>query len=160
LEKNAVGFHNNKYQSKSISKKEKQPAVLTKEQIASILSSELCGLLYLDKEELDGDKAFSELGLDSILGVELIKIINKNFTIDLKASKLYDYPSIGQLSDYLQRLLSDLPGQREVGFNGLQQHNIISPIQRNSGKMELTPLEDFEQVSRVTEVNIQPISLL
>lgn len=78
--------------------------MLTK--IISELITEFSALLYLDTEEVNIDKPFQEMGLDSILGVELIKTLNRNYQLDIKASKLYEYPTICQLAGFLEEALS------------------------------------------------------
>ncbi len=71
------------------------------EDIKALLSQIVGDLLYLDIEELNEKKPFSQLGLDSILGMEFIKATNAALGIDLKASTLYDYPNLRELSAHL-----------------------------------------------------------
>ena len=56
----------------------------------------------------DGKK-LADLGLDSILAVELAKGISTEFKINLPAARLYDYPSVQHLSSYVAQLLSAGP---------------------------------------------------
>lgn len=81
-------------QPDSIPVAQPQPQAQTGSEVMAILTQELCDLLYMDAEELDPTTPFHELGLDSILGVEWIKAINKSLGTDLKASRIYDYPSL------------------------------------------------------------------
>ncbi|MGA1867912.1 MAG: SDR family NAD(P)-dependent oxidoreductase [bacterium] len=59
-------------------------------------------VLYTEPSDIQENKPFIDLGIDSIVGVELIKLLNKEFNIDAKAATLYDYPTISELSDYLE----------------------------------------------------------
>ncbi|HEX8189594.1 MAG TPA: SDR family NAD(P)-dependent oxidoreductase, partial [Pyrinomonadaceae bacterium] len=61
----------------------------------------LAAALYLEVSDIDASVSFSELGLDSILAVELVKEINQEFGTDFKATRLYDYPSVETLSAFL-----------------------------------------------------------
>ncbi|MBA3720776.1 MAG: polyketide synthase dehydratase domain-containing protein [Parachlamydiaceae bacterium] len=57
--------------------------------------------LYVSKEEIDHNKTFSDLGLDSILALEWIKAINTMLQTSFETKILYDYSSINKLADYL-----------------------------------------------------------
>ena len=54
---------------------------------------------------------FIDLGLDSITGVEWISFINKTYGVNIKATKLYDYPTILELTDYLIQEISSTTGK-------------------------------------------------
>ena len=76
------------------------PEVSDISKVANVLSSLLEEALYLDKK-FDHEKAFTELGMDSIVGVEFIRSINQHFGINLEATKLYDHPNLKNLSAYI-----------------------------------------------------------
>ena len=61
-----------------------------KERIINLLAV----VLYLPKEQIVLNKNVSDLGIDSILGVEMIRKINAEFNLNLPATKLYDYPTV------------------------------------------------------------------
>ncbi|MEM1168619.1 MAG: beta-ketoacyl synthase N-terminal-like domain-containing protein [Cyanobacteria bacterium P01_H01_bin.35] len=75
-------------------------------QIKSTLKQKLAEALYVDLSEIEEDQQFIDLGLDSIVGVEWITTINKTYDIDIKATKLYDYPTLLDLTEYIAQLLS------------------------------------------------------
>ncbi|MCX5214355.1 SDR family NAD(P)-dependent oxidoreductase [Kitasatospora sp. NBC_00240] len=72
----------------------------------SVLRQELrAGLaeaLYLPESDIDLNRNFIELGLDSIVGVEWIKTLNKKYGTALTAARLYDYPTVREFADFLQ----------------------------------------------------------
>ncbi|MFI1761426.1 SDR family NAD(P)-dependent oxidoreductase [Streptomyces sp. NPDC020800] len=72
--------------------------VLDEDQVRAELLTSLADALYLSEDELDLDRNFTEFGLDSIVGVEWIKAINKRYGIALQATKLYDHPSVQELA--------------------------------------------------------------
>ncbi|MFI6847351.1 SDR family NAD(P)-dependent oxidoreductase [Kitasatospora sp. NPDC050467] len=71
----------------------------------SVLRQELrAGLaeaLYLPESDIDLNRNFIELGLDSIVGVEWIKTLNKKYGTALTAARLYDYPTVREFADFL-----------------------------------------------------------
>ncbi|MEU9678026.1 SDR family NAD(P)-dependent oxidoreductase [Streptomyces parvus] len=75
------------------------------EQLIGELAASLAEALYMAEEDVDPDTNFTDLGLDSIVGVEWVKAINKRFGLDLAATRLYDTPTVRQLADHLSTLL-------------------------------------------------------
>jgi acyl transferase domain-containing protein/enoyl-CoA hydratase/carnithine racemase/acyl carrier protein len=73
------------------------------------LKASLAGALYLPASEIQVDKPFIELGLDSIVGVEWINDINKQYGIKLAATRLYDYPTIAALAAFLSQQVAVPP---------------------------------------------------
>ena len=51
-------------------------------------------------------KPFAELGLDSIIGVEWARTINRRYGLSMPAARIYDYPSVQQLAQYLLQLMA------------------------------------------------------
>ncbi|WKB56130.1 SDR family NAD(P)-dependent oxidoreductase [Eleftheria terrae] len=61
----------------------------------------LSPVLGVERGEIGDDDAFVELGLDSIMGVQWVRILNDRFGLDIDAVKVYEYPSVAALADYL-----------------------------------------------------------
>jgi polyketide synthase PksN len=79
-------------------------------QLEEELAGSLAQALYMEQSDIDVEKPFGDIGLDSIIGVEWIKSLNKQYAINLKASRIYDYPTVRQLAGFLEK---DLSKQRE-----------------------------------------------
>ncbi|QHI36098.1 Polyketide synthase PksL [Kordia antarctica] len=82
----------------------------SKEQLKQMLINTLAKSLYLESSEIDPDKSFTDIGLDSIVGVEWIKIINKNLDMELSSTKIYDYATINELAKFLTKEVSSKQG--------------------------------------------------
>ncbi|KIH86006.1 SDR family NAD(P)-dependent oxidoreductase [Pseudomonas batumici] len=67
------------------------------------LKQTLSSVLGIDILEIGDDDAFVDLGLDSIVGVQWVRIINDRFGIDIDAVRIYDYPSLTALVNYVTR---------------------------------------------------------
>ncbi|MBT2459199.1 SDR family NAD(P)-dependent oxidoreductase [Streptomyces sp. ISL-86] len=78
---------------------------------ASVLRDELraglAAVLFLSEGEVDPRRNFVELGLDSIIGVEWVKSINKAYGTSLTATRLYDYPSVMELAAHVGQLIPE-----------------------------------------------------
>ncbi|MEV7775551.1 SDR family NAD(P)-dependent oxidoreductase, partial [Kitasatospora sp. NPDC086791] len=66
------------------------------------IRASLSEALYLAESEIDLGRNFMELGLDSIVGVEWVKTLNKKYGTALTATRLYDYPSVREFADFLR----------------------------------------------------------
>lgn len=74
---------------------------ITKTQLHSCLLKSLTEIFYVDLTEVDIDTVFTELGLDSILGVEWGRSINEQLGLSLNVATLYDYPTVSLLTDHI-----------------------------------------------------------
>jgi len=70
------------------------------------LTASLADALFMKASEVDSDKKFMEMGLDSIIAVEWIKKLNKHYHTDVSAPIIYDYPNISEFSSYLLQELN------------------------------------------------------
>lgn len=67
----------------------------------AVLKGVIAQSLHLNVEQIENDVNFTELGMDSINGVEIIREVNAIFNSTLEASDLYEYPSINELTPIL-----------------------------------------------------------
>ena len=65
------------------------------------LKKAIAQALFLKEEIIEDNKSFSEYGVDSVLGVELIRQINEKFNLKLPATRLYDYPTLNVLTEFI-----------------------------------------------------------
>jgi polyketide synthase PksL len=82
----------------------------SKSQLQEYLRTSLAEALYLNPSEIDINKSFVDLGLDSIIGVEWIKVINRNFRLEISATKVYDYSTIRAFASFLFKELDNTNG--------------------------------------------------
>ncbi|WJQ79785.1 SDR family NAD(P)-dependent oxidoreductase [Brevibacillus brevis] len=69
--------------------------------IASKIRKIVAQLLDTPVETLNFDKSFIELGIHSVLAVELIEAINADLGIHLGVEVIFDYPEVGELAEYI-----------------------------------------------------------
>ncbi len=98
--------------------------VITDETLLEYLTGSLADTLYMDRSDIDPDKKFIEMGMDSIIAVEWIKTINKKYGTQISATKVYDYPSVREFAIYLGNELNK--NTAETKDNSI--FNIPSPI--------------------------------
>ena len=79
----------------------------SQEQLQRQLAASLAEALYLNAADIEIEKSFIDLGLDSIVGVEWLGAVNKRYGIAIPASVVYDYPTVKQLAAFLHSEVSD-----------------------------------------------------
>ncbi|MBT2288313.1 SDR family NAD(P)-dependent oxidoreductase [Paenibacillus albidus] len=81
--------------------------MITNLQLESELAVSLAEILYMQASEIDPEASFIDLGLDSVVGVEWIKLLNRKYGVTLTATKIYDYPNLLAFSSFIsQQLMS------------------------------------------------------
>ncbi|MGH8258364.1 MAG: type I polyketide synthase, partial [Steroidobacteraceae bacterium] len=73
----------------------------TLQQLEEELTSSLAAALYMSPGDIHREKPFVELGLDSIVGVEWTRAINVRHGLSLRATRLYDHPTITVLAKFM-----------------------------------------------------------
>ncbi|HEY1138400.1 MAG TPA: SDR family NAD(P)-dependent oxidoreductase [Xanthomonadaceae bacterium] len=73
------------------------------------LRESLAEALFMRAADIDPQRSFTELGLDSIIGVEWIKAVNKRYGTTLSATRVYDHPSVDALAAHLQAQIAPSP---------------------------------------------------
>lgn len=77
--------------------------------LRAALRASLAGVLFMPESEIDDAAAFTDLGMDSIIAVQWIKLVNAGHGTALKATVLYEQPSIDALALHLQEVLATEP---------------------------------------------------
>jgi len=81
------------------------PLVVKNEDIRPFIEGKivesLAGVLQIDRQKLKTDASYTNLGVDSILAVNIINRLNDKLAIQLKTIDLFNYPTIRQLVDHI-----------------------------------------------------------
>ncbi|MBU6399042.1 MAG: SDR family NAD(P)-dependent oxidoreductase, partial [Verrucomicrobia bacterium] len=59
--------------------------------------------LAMKPDDIDPESAFSEYGVDSIIGVDVIQKLNAGLEIELRTTALFDYPNVSSLAGFIAR---------------------------------------------------------
>lgn len=82
--------------------------LVSADSIRDELRPHLAGILYCEIEEIDDDTTFADLGLDSVLGVELVAFVNTKYGLEEILDTVYDHPTVNRLSAYVSERVAGL----------------------------------------------------
>jgi acyl transferase domain-containing protein/tryptophanase/pimeloyl-ACP methyl ester carboxylesterase len=74
---------------------------LDRQAVIHRIEATLCGLLYVKPDEIRHDRSVSDMGVDSIGAVEIVRDLNQTFGVDLDSVALYDHPTVRQLAAHV-----------------------------------------------------------
>ncbi|MWV45370.1 SDR family NAD(P)-dependent oxidoreductase [Paenibacillus sp. HJL G12] len=96
-----------------------QRTMISNIQLEGELAVGLADILYMQVGDIDADTPFIDLGLDSVVGVEWIKLLNKQYGVTLAATKIYDYPNLHEFALFLSQQLVQVESDDEVSEGAL-----------------------------------------
>lgn len=79
------------------------------EQLRRELSESFASVLFMDVADVDDRRPFGEMGMDSVLAVEWIREINKQYGVTVEALDIYDHADIRAMAKLLKERM-ELPG--------------------------------------------------
>ena len=104
------------------------------EQVRDSLVASLADALFVDAAEIDVDRSFTDLGLDSIVGVEWTRALSSQWGVSLESTRVYQYPTVREFAGYLSQLIAS---QATAGASSAQtQPAVVFEVQRD-------PLDDL-----------------
>jgi acyl transferase domain-containing protein/acyl carrier protein/SAM-dependent methyltransferase/NADP-dependent 3-hydroxy acid dehydrogenase YdfG len=69
--------------------------------IENVIVETLTAVLEIPGEEFDTEAVFTDFGVDSIFAVAIINRLNEKLGLQLRATDLFNYPTIGQLTHHI-----------------------------------------------------------
>lgn len=93
------------------------PDMALKAAFMDMLKEELGQILLVDKDKIDANRSMYDMGLDSLMGVELMIAIESRFRVQIPVMALSEASSINKLAD---RLLASLRGELHMDDNGTE----------------------------------------
>ena len=69
--------------------------------IQRIITGKLSDALRMDAAVISDDAPFADYGVDSIIGVNLVRTISEALQIELDATSLFEYSTVDQLAEYI-----------------------------------------------------------
>jgi microcystin synthetase protein McyD len=73
--------------------------------VADAIRERLVVFLKIEARQVSDERAFFDLGMDSLTAVEFSRHLGKSFALDLHVDTIFDYPSVSSLTGHVLRLL-------------------------------------------------------
>src|SRR5215475_967568 len=83
------------------SRSEEASGQMESDYIRRIITRNLSEALGMDAAMIRDDEPFADYGVDSIIGVNLVRTINQALQIELEATSLFEYSTVNQLTEYI-----------------------------------------------------------
>jgi len=118
------------------------------EQRQEELKALLGTLLGIDPSKIDPGRAFSEFGLDSLLGADLVAAINRRYGTTVSNSRIFDYPNVRDFAAFLEQELRSVPARQAaappVAGRPLPPRNLAFDRRRSrrAGRPGRAPVDD------------------
>ena len=110
---------------KTVVKEKKKVSRFSIEEVMKELAASLANELFMDVEDVEYDKGFMEMGLDSIVGVEWMRHINKKYQTNIESTKIYQYPTLVDLAEYILSLLEEVEVTLEEADDVTQSDGVV-----------------------------------
>ncbi len=70
--------------------------------IEDVVRGKTATVLGIAPDEIDAGRAFSDYGVDSIIGLELVNLLNEALGCDISKTALFDYTNVTDLASHIQ----------------------------------------------------------
>jgi acyl transferase domain-containing protein/acyl carrier protein len=124
--------------------------------VAEIIGAEACAVLELAADDrLDVERGFFDLGMDSLMSVDLKSRVEIAFGLSLPSTITMDYPSVTALSAYVRdALFGSMPAQPGVALTALGGDSAADA----DDEAQLAGLDD-EAVARALDAELRALDL-
>ncbi|MEW9702710.1 beta-ketoacyl synthase N-terminal-like domain-containing protein [Paenibacillus sp. SI8] len=135
----------------------------SQEDIELCLIAIITDLFEITRDSLDFEKSFLELGMNSVLSVDLIEAINLKLGIDLGVEIVFDYRGVKELAQYIHTKYGKVHGQDVPSRQKIQPANKKQKMRTERKKAEDPPKADSEvhfsdEIKRDSDIAIIGIS--
>ncbi|MDQ3287344.1 MAG: polyketide synthase [Pseudomonadota bacterium] len=99
----------------------------SEDQLCAALKGMLAQELHMAEADIDEDRQFVELGLDSITGVTWLRRINAAYGTRIEATKVYSHPTLIEFTRFLGASLPVRPGTQRLDALASTAASVVKP---------------------------------
>ena len=111
------------------------------ETVSTFIHRLICDRLHYEDHQLDVEASLTGQGVDSLIFLEIVQVINKSFGLDLPPTAGYEHGTISALSRYI----TDQLHQSDIEFSGQLAAGDIQIVANPQAANEPFPLTDLQQ---------------
>jgi Polyketide synthase modules and related proteins len=150
------------------------PGQMGSDYLQRIITGKLSDALRMDAALISDDAPFADFGVDSIIGVNLVRTISEALQIELDATSLFEYSTVSQLAEYIFKNWGQHITERLVRVQGVSQKSshsadesrgeVEAPSERRFVRTELFAdarnRVDFEREINSGNISAEPIAII
>ncbi|MCY7297027.1 beta-ketoacyl synthase N-terminal-like domain-containing protein [Alteromonas sp. a30] len=123
-------------------------------EVEETLRKTLAVTLFMEESEVSDDTGFTDMGLDSIVGVEWMRELNRIFNLDMPVTELYDHPTLKQLASHIaSNVVADERTDTSALVNATPQENTSTPVSASREAPSSVASAETTQVTPVVAEN-------
>ena len=112
------------------------------ELVAGLLITEVGEILRLPREKLSVDKSVFDLGMDSLMGMELVLAIEERFGVRLPVMALTEGATVGRIAEKITvQLVVNPEGEAQPSAQELNKQSIAAVVRQHGSDMSEVELE-------------------
>jgi NADPH:quinone reductase-like Zn-dependent oxidoreductase/short-subunit dehydrogenase/acyl carrier protein len=104
-----------------------------REILQRLLTDEIAHILRLPAERIPPDRSLYDIGMDSLMGVELVLGIEKRFGINLPVMALSEGPTIARITERLIQQLMGATDEGSVNESDRKMKSVLANVARQHG---------------------------
>src|SRR6266508_1378259 len=97
------------------------PEQMGSDYVQRIITKKLSEALGMGAAMIGDDEPFADYGVDSIIGVNLVRTINEALQIELEATSLFEYSTVNQLTEYILKNWRQQIAEQLARVQGISQ---------------------------------------
>jgi polyketide synthase PksN len=118
------------------------PGQIGSDYIRRVIAGKLSDALRMNTALISDDAPFADFGVDSIIGVNLVRTISEALQIELDATSLFEYSTVSQLTEYIHKNWGQHITEGLVRAQGVSQKSSPS-TDESRGEVEATSERRF-----------------
>jgi len=129
---------------------------MVEDYVRTIIKETISESLKMEERRIQDDRSFSEYGVDSIVAVNLVNLINKHCNIDLPTTILFDYNNVDQLVKHIickhkPTLIASIKENEPVFETSVE--NFSGTISLNPAKEDFLHMENGKSIKKIAAVS-------
>ncbi|MGY0063721.1 SDR family NAD(P)-dependent oxidoreductase [Streptomyces sp. LZ34] len=143
---------------------EPSPAAGAAKELVGALRESLARELFVEVEDIDAGRSFTELGLDSVVGVEWVRAVNQEFGTSVSATKIYQYPNVYEFAEFLAGELpltgpakESEPGPVAAAAPARVAEGLVGALRESLARELFVEVEDIDAGRSFTELGLDSV---
>ena len=139
------------------------PKTDVREKVTTVIGQALAESLNLPVAKIGRDCSFAEYGVDSILGVSFIDLVNARLGVNLGTAIIFDYSTVDQLTDHVLRTFPEAVAPPDAGAASEPATPMTMPTEEATKPAATPPASEpvpTRSAAVVSDSGVSPIAVI